>query len=405
MDIKSVYSMSADELKRAFRRASRERVSSPKYWDALMYRSSVLRSTFSLNEISWITDSLTVCPKFSSQIFLNHLVDPLPTKGRTVMDAAMILRSVRRLSPGDEELILKLESEIQSIIFEKLTNTISFRDLTIIARLLCGSRRIDSNLSQRIRSIISNKKPETVSCQSSVLTILKFLISSSPSSESHVVDTGDEEPFFDSTDPLDESGPQIELLKSWFSQSIVLSQKFNAKDSLDFALCVHELIKSNMLTVLGHPSPGPICSVISRGVARNVKLFKIDQLVQLLLVGIEIEKKPIENEVQYRIRQLNYRNTLKLLVSYSGDLRDPLLARLHRFDCIQSMTVPDLVLIGTQISTSSDLGKSLLKACLPVALKGSPSEVPQVVELYEKMGLKKELENTVTRRRSHLVNR
>jgi hypothetical protein len=391
MDVKRVYSMSAEELRRAFRQASRERVSSPKYWDALMYRSSVLRSTFSLNDVSWITDALAVSPKYSSQLFLQHLVTPLPTNGETVMDSAMILRSVRKLS-RDEQLVGKVETQVQSIIAKNITNSIAIKDLAIIARTLSTSSHIDPTLGQRMISIISNTKPETVLCETNVLSILKFLISAKSTSETF---SYEEEPFFTQSS---QQSPQTELIKAWLSRSIVLVNQFNPKDTLDFTLCVEKLVES--MPSLGHPSSGPICSLISRAVVRNAKQFKIEQLVNLVQSRVEFDKTVVKNEIRYRVRELNYKNTLKLFLLNCDDLRETLLARLHRFDCLQVMTVNDLLRCGQVLDQSSSLTRSFLIACLGVARKAIPNEVPQVVDLYDRMGLKKELEHSVTRRNS-----
>ena len=395
MDVKRVYSMTAEELKRAFRKASRDKLSNPKYWDALMYRTSVLRSSFSLNDVSWILESLAGYPRYSSTLFLKYLVDPLPTKGQTVMDATMILRSVRKLSRG--QLAVDLDQQVQFIIAEKISNSISIRDVGVIARVLSSSSNILPPLDQRLRSILVNTKVERISSPSTVLSILKYMVMTRVSAD---VQDCDDEPFFATSDD-NSSSSNTETLKEWFSKGISLSPKFNAKDVLDFAICVERLAAEDRLVVLGHPSAGPLCGVISRLVRQNVKLMKIDGLVRVMSLEIDIDRSVVEKELQYRSRELNYSNSLKLALECGETgIAESVLARLHRFDCVQAMSPADLIQLGNSVvlQSRSPLCDSLLKACLPVARKAAPTEVAQVVALYTRMGLSHELEDAITRK-------
>ena len=383
-DVKSVYSMGTAELRKAFKLASRDRTASAKYWDALMYRSSVLRSDLSMNEVSAILDSLVEYPKFSSPLFVKYLVDPLPTKGSSVMDAACILRSVRRLAL-DEKLISETDSRIQQIIAEKLSNKISVPDVDILARVLSQSPELNSMLSQRMRSIIANLGIEKLKSASTILSVLKFLVLEKKSSST--VSFSEEEPFFET---VSDQSRDIELLKNVFAQTVSLASKFNAKDVIDFSFCLAELVKQDKLGPLGHPSAGPILGILARAVRRNLKSFKPNQLALLMTVDVDLDRTLLMEECKYRVREFKPENCVKILNSPFGisrDLKDALIARLHKFDACRELNIDQLISVCSKLDPESPLSKSFLQTMIPLTRKASESEMKALSVIFKTHGL------------------
>lgn len=385
LDVKSVYCMSPVELRNAFRKASDGKESSAKYWDALMYRGSVVKSELSMNDVSIILDSLYRYKRFSSAPFARYLLDPIPIKGRSANDAAMILRTIKQLVPDDQNL----EKELIRVISDKVSNIIRVEDLGEVSRILsrCSPQNVTSSIKSRIESLITNQDLHKVRDPKTVLSFLNFMIVD-PSKENFSCD--DEEPFFTTNSNM-ASSISTELVSRVLSRVITLSPIFNAKDVVDFALCIETLVLGGYMHSLGHPTLGPIFGLISRQTERNLRLFKPDALVTLLNISLDIDKSKLENESKYRIREFNCKNCVKLLSR--KNLNQFIFARLHKFDACSSLTPKDLVKIGeTVISDQTDIGVSLMKSLVPVAKKAGEQEASALVSIYKSLNILGDLE-------------
>lgn len=383
VDVKSVYSMGTAELRRAFRKASRDRIAKSKYWDALMYRSSVLRSEFSMSDVSAILDSLVRYPKFSSPMFVEYMIDPVPTKGASVMDAALILRSIRHLIT-DERLLSQTDKRLQDVMSEKLSNKISVPDVDKLARVLARSSELNSILSQRMRSIISNIGIEKLKNCSTVLSVLKFLVFEK---KYQLLQIPEDEPFFDS---VSETSRDTELLKNVFAQTLTVASKFNAKDVIDFSLCLAELVKRNQLVELGHPSTGPILSLLNRAIRRNQKSFKPDELVLLITIDLDLDRNLLSGECRYRVREFKPSSCVRILEKrddLQSDLRDALIARLHKFDACKELTVENLISIASRLDRDAPLSKSFLENMVSVTRKADRGQMRTLTEIFKTHGL------------------
>ena len=383
MDVKSVYTMTAAELRRAFRKASQDRASSSKYWDALLYRTSVVKSDLSLGDASAILDSLSRFPRYSSPLFLKYLLDPVPSKGRSALDAAMVLRKSQEMNVRTPDL----EAQLSSIIVEKVTNSMRTDDLAKVARALARCNVVTVSMKQRIESLIANIDVDKVREPRTMLSFLNFLIVK-PTTDKNTVHE-DNEPFFSTTNQQDCTYEiSRELTSKVFAKALSMNSSFNSKDVVDFAICVEKIVKDGYMHDLGHPIPGPIYKVISRQVDRQVKMLKPDELVKLITLDVDIDRSKLESECQYRIRDMKCKNCVELVTCGKFDPKKipSLLARLHKFDACTSLSVQDVIQIGRVIANDpSEIGISLMKTLLPITKKASGADAEQVAEIYKSL--------------------
>ena len=409
VDVKSVYSMSPPQLRSAFKKASADRLSVPKYWDALMYRGSVVRSELSSADISAILNSFSDFQKFSSKPFLRYLVSDLSDKqGLSLLDATLILRNLRKLEVLEEKELLDFFEKLKPKIFEKINNSIPPKHLVLVTRVLTLFPT-DSELVSRIRALSINTV-DKMDDPFAVLTFLSYFV------KAHFAVSGPvsvaDEPFYSEL-PRDADTANVELLKKLLSAAIRLSPKFNARDVVEFSKNF-DAISPSLLVSLGHPSAGPIASVISCLARREIKDFKPDELLTLLSVNFGIEKSPLFDEAVYRIRDFRCSNAVALLHSASMaidtrgalNLAEAATARLNKYDAVSTLNPSDLIVFCESVLKLKKIGKefhskSALVQLVPVIRKADEAQGTRLVELYQALGLDEELEQGLkTRKRS-----
>jgi hypothetical protein len=381
--------MTSRAVTAAFKEAGRERTRSSKLWDALMYRTSVVRSDLSVNDVSLILNSFAKFPKYLSPPFVRYLLEPLSGNCPQVSltDVSMILKNAERLK------IMKSEAEkaqffesLRPLIESKLQNTVSTNDLVNLVSTL-GRYPLDAALSKRIEGIVANLDMEKIREPKPVLILLAFILRSSSHLPVFPEEEDEQEEPFESTSASLEKNSEVQLLllSRLLQRAVVLSARFNHRDSFMFSKIVSSLDPPT-LNRLGYPSVQPLATLTTRMIVRDLSKFKPHELVQLMLQACILDKAKLSEECIYRMRDLRPLNAIKILISAPPHekLTEAVQARLCKYDAPRDLTPTDLLgftqrllLLGHPIS--SHLEDSLFR---PV-MKKSNSE--QLVALFNQI--------------------
>ena len=368
--VRPVYSMTASQLRAAFKAVTAS--SSSKLWDALMYRASIVRSDFSINDVSVILNKFSEFPKFKSPLFLKFLVEPIMQgnqlpKGVSLMDLTMILKTIRKLkivSPEEAESII---IALAPVIGEKLSGTTRLADLGKAASVL--RHYPNASIIAKMNEVVSNLEIEKLTDTKIVTSFLDMLSTSAPSTVT--ADDDEEEPFYSPSETTTTCvGVNEPVVTRLLNQAISLSSKFNHRDVLVFASVMNR-ITPELLRELGHPSPVPIASVISRAVTREVRNFKPAELTTLLeMKNFGFEKDRLMDEFVYRIRDFRCSNCVRIVLGVDSAVHpkvvEAVTARLVKFDA-SSLTTSELVALGNYLCRLDNVyfGRQVLLNAIP----------------------------------------
>ena len=403
-DVKSVYSMSGKAVTMAVRKACKDKVNSPQLWDAFMYRTSIVRSELSLNDVSLIVNAFADFPKYISIPFLRYLLEPLMGGEKdkqqpnvSLADISMILRNVEKVKIYQDRLKLDFFNAVKNLILGKLPNTVSNKDLINLVSVL-RYYPLDKALVKRIEGIVTNLDFEKMKLHpKSAIILLDFTWRASSSSAASLEeDDEEEEPVYRTSTDRAETG-NVLLLSRLFSKCIALSARFNHRDTLGFAKILDSM-DAEVLSSLGHPSVQPIAQVLTRLITRDLAHFKPLELVQLMNLSVLTDKTRIAEECSYRMREFRCPNAVKLLVTAapsSRSLAEAVLARLAKFDAPQTLTPQDLIALCQQLvilkldssSFSVKLLNTTLRGLLPILRKSNAEESAKLVSLYTALGV------------------
>jgi hypothetical protein len=403
-DVKSVYSMSGKAVTMAVRKACKEKVNSPQLWDAFMYRTSIVRSELSLNDVSLIVNAFADFPKYISIPFLRYLLEPLMGGEKdkqqpnvSLADISMILRNVEKVKIYENGLKVDFFNAVKNLILGKLPNTVSNKDLINVVSVL-RYYPLDKALVKRIEGIVTNLDFEKMKLlPKSTIILLDFTWRASSSSAASLEeDDGEEEPVYRTSSATAETG-NVLLLSRLFSKCVALSARFNHRDTLGFAKILDSM-DAEVLSSLGHPSVQPIAQVLTRLITRDLAHFKPLELVQLMNLYVLTDKTRIAEECSYRMREFRCPNAVKLLLSAgpssSRSLAEAVLARLAKYDAPQTLTPQDLIALCQQLvilkldsSFSVKLLNTTLRGLLPILKKSNAEESAKLVSLYTALGV------------------
>lgn len=392
--MKSIYSMSAKEVTNAFRKASIEKQTSSKLWDALMYRTSIVRSELSVNDVSLIMNAFATFPKYISVPFLRYLLEPLGAVSQmSLSDLSMILRNVDKL-----KVFTELESKeiffksIKNLVIAKLSNTTPTRDLVNLVSVLRRFSPVEKDSVQRIDSVVTNLDFDKIHDSKTIITFLHFFLTSLQISESDCDnEIEDEIEPFESSDSKITPVRNISLISRLFSRSIALASRFNHRDTLGFSKCLDSM-DAHLLQSLGHPSVTPIANILNRLITRDLTHFKPAELVELMNLSFLSDKSRIANECIYRMRDFRCSNAVKVFLNGPlGDqsLTEAVLARLSKYDAISTLNPQDLVSLCEKLilqDSKTDLVKSTLLQLIPIFKKvNAESDFSHLASLYAQL--------------------
>ena len=403
-DVKSVYSMSGKAVTMAVRKACKDKVNSPQLWDAFMYRTSIVRSELSLNDVSLIVNAFADFPKYISIPFLRYLLEPLMGGEKdkqqpnvSLADISMILRNVEKVKIYENGLKVDFFNAVKNLILGKLPNTVSNKDLINLVSVL-RYYPLDKALVKRIEGIVTNLEFEKMRLlPKSAIILLDFTWRASSSSAVSLEEHDEEEEPVYRTSTATPETANVLLLSRLFSKCIALSARFNHRDTLGFAKIL-DFMDAEVLSSLGHPSVQPIAQVLTRLIKRDLAHFKPLELVQLMNLYVLTDKTRIAEECSYRMREFRCPNAVKLLVSASPSssrsLAEAVLARLAKYDAPQTLTPQDLIALCQQLvilkldsSFSVKLLNTTLRGLLPILKKSNAEESAKLVSLYTALGV------------------
>lgn len=400
-DVKAVYSMAAGQLKTEFRKAADSRSSSSKLWDALMYRASIVRSDFSINDVSVILDSFANFGRFKSMPFLKFLVQPfLETEGLTegvsLLDLTMIFHNIRKLGVLNESEMALLFSQFSPAILLKLTNQTKPDDLARMASAI--GPYADATARFRIAELAANMSK----LSAKNLVILFDFFTRTGYSPNMVND--EEEPFYKAEKISSQLGASIPFLARLLNESIAKSPRFNHKDVFLFIKSLQRL-DLKQLDLLGHPSRVAIDEVIGRCIVREATNFKPIHLVELVIMLCP-RVAVIEKELIYRIRDVSASNCVRILLERSNflpELTGAITARLCRFDT-QNLPTNLVVQVGRIVSSqpSATFAKEMMKPLIS-KFRNNPFEMVQV---YSSLGVRDvtEMNKIVSKSIPHILS-
>lgn len=401
VDVKAVYSMTAGQLKTEFRKAADSRSSSSKLWDALMYRASIFRSDFSINDVSVIIDSFANFGRFKSMPFLKFLVQPFFEKADltdrvSLLDLTMILYNIRKLGVLNESEMALLLSRFSPAILLKLTNQTKPDDLARVASAL--GPYADATARVRIEELAANMSKLSVKN----LVILFDFFTRTGYSPTMVND--EEEPFYKAEKVSSEFGASIPFLARLLNETIAASPRFNHKDVFLLTKSLQRL-DLKQLDLLGHPSRVAIDEVIGRCIVREAANFKPIHLVELFIMQCP-RVAVIEKELIYRIRDISASNCVRILLERSNipaELMGAITARLCRFDT-KNLSTDSVVQLGRVVSSqpTATFAKQMMKPLIS-KFRQNPFEM---VEVYSSLGVRDvtEMNKIVSKSIPHILS-
>ncbi len=354
--VRQVYSMGAPELVSAIRSAAASKLDQPKYWDALLYRSSILSDQFTISHISSILSAFTNFPKYKSDIFMKFILEKnFPsTKGFSVSDITMIMHAVDKLGIfSHNEASNFWHQKISPVILspDKIKPTISGTDLYRIARFAC--RYEDSQVQKLLVEILMKDSIEKKINDSHLATSMLNLFVPR-SGESGLENEQDEiEPFFatESWDNVDYT-----FLTQLLNKSIGFSAQWNSKDIICFASAISR-IPQPQLSLLGHPNAVALKNLLTRRVTNNLVQFKVSQLVTIFelvcRMGMRGEVCDIlVEELVYRVREITPKNCVKILQNIqtiSNKNLNYFLIRLLKYDANSTLNGAEILGLGRAV--------------------------------------------------------
>ena len=373
-DVKSVYSMSASEVRAEIRKASKSRVSSAKHWDALMYRTSVISRELSLSDISVILDSISAFPKYQSKLFVKCLLDRIDKKllaHSSPTDLSMVLRNVVEMQIFTELELVDFFSKLSPSILAKLDSSCArLVDLERVASVVCrfrGSEEIRAKISKTVLSKVTLGK-ESVKVLTNLLNCLVPGFARWGEADMHIYED-EQEPFFQAT-PTPLHVPAVGKL---LNACIEKSNLFSHTDILVFASAVAR-IPLHSLAELGHPTIVPIAALISRLISKERFQFKPSEITQLIClshtVRFPIDVAPLLSEFIYKIRDFRPANCVRIWKhegSRCEKLVEAVTARLLKYDANTTLTGPDLLDVADLVVLTNGAysGKALLTSLAP----------------------------------------
>ena len=340
--IRQIYSMGVSDLVTSIKSAASTQIDLPKYWDALLYRSSVLSDQLTPSHISSILNSFTVFPKYNSNLFFKFLLEkhfPIkPHIGASVSDLTMIMHAIEKL-----EIFSPIESHqywhnfISPILTspDKIKPSLSGTDMYRIARMAC--RFEDREVQNLLVGQISNSFDKYI-CTPQLATLMFDLFVPKSTSQD------DEEPFFslDSWESVN-----YPFLTKLMNKALSFSPEWNSRDIVSFASGFSRIPQTS-LTLLGHPNSVAIQNLVNRRIQANLVQLKISQLLSLFEV-VDDHGSVIINELIYRVRELKPKNCIKLVrPNLSSNHSEAIFTRLLKHDV--SLTSHELLILTKSVA-------------------------------------------------------